>query len=151
MDQELLPSHGLMKNSKNCFLIILPRQLNLLASMAGRVNILLLSKTPMKPTTWSSVPFAVVIPGLCWESHRIGTNLIHIGNELSREPRKVLQEFGVELQDTQKVKVWDSTAEIRYLVVPMQPEESKGLSEDELVPWVTRNSMIGTGLPTEPK
>ncbi len=68
-----------------------------------------------------------------------------------KEPRKVLREFGVELQGTQKVRVWDSTAEIRYLVVPMQPEESKGLSEDELVPWVTRNSMIGTGLPTEPK
>lgn len=68
-----------------------------------------------------------------------------------KEPRTVLQEFGVELHDPQKVKVWDSTAEIRYLVVPMQPEISKGLSEDELVPWVTRNSMIGSGLPTEPK
>ena len=68
-----------------------------------------------------------------------------------KEPRKVLQEFGVTLMVDQKVRVWDSTAEIRYLVVPMQPEESFGLKEDQLVPWITRNSMIGTGLPTKPK
>ena len=67
-----------------------------------------------------------------------------------KEPRKILQEFGVELLAGQKVRVWDSTAEIRYLVVPMQPEESIGLKEEELVAWVTRNSMIGTGLPTKP-
>ena len=67
-----------------------------------------------------------------------------------REPRAVLYEFGVKLLSGQKVRVWDSTAEIRYLVVPMQPEDSMGLTEEELVPWITRNSMIGTGLPTRP-
>ncbi len=67
-----------------------------------------------------------------------------------KEPRTVLHEFGVELLNGQKVRVWDSTAEIRYLVVPMQPEKSLGLKENDLIPWVTRNSMIGTGLPTRP-
>lgn len=67
-----------------------------------------------------------------------------------REPRKVLAEFGVTLPDAQKVRVWDSTAEIRYLVLPMRPEGSEGLSEDELMRWVTRNSMVGTGLAEAP-
>ena len=67
-----------------------------------------------------------------------------------REPRKVLEEFGVQLHAGQKVKVWDSTAEIRYLVVPMMPREASGLSEDALVGWVSRDSMIGTALPKDP-
>ena len=62
------------------------------------------------------------------------------------QPRAVLAEFGVSLPDGQEVRVWDSTAEIRYLVLPQQPEESKGLSEAELADWVTRDSMIGVGL-----
>lgn len=66
------------------------------------------------------------------------------------EPRKVLAEFGVELLSTQKVRVWDSTAEIRYLVVPLRPPETSGLDEPELAEWVTRDSMIGTGLPNDP-
>jgi nitrile hydratase len=67
------------------------------------------------------------------------------------EPRAVLAEFGVDLPTAQKVRVWDSTAEIRYLVLPMQPAASIGLSLDELSRWVTRNSMIGTGLPQPPE
>ena len=63
------------------------------------------------------------------------------------EPRKVLAEFGLLIPANQAVKVWDSSAEIRYLVLPMQPKESFGLQESELAKWVTRNSMIGTGLP----
>ena len=66
------------------------------------------------------------------------------------QPRAVLAEFGVSLPSGQEVKVWDSTAEIRYLVLPQQPEESKGLSEAELADWVTRDSMIGVGLPRKP-
>lgn len=66
------------------------------------------------------------------------------------QPRAVLAEFGVGLPDGQQVKVWDSTAEIRYLVLPMQPEEAKGLSEAELADWVTRDSMIGVGLAQRP-
>lgn len=67
-----------------------------------------------------------------------------------REPRKVLAEFGLELPEGTSVRVWDSTAEIRYLVVPERPEGTDGMSEEELVALVTRDSMIGTGLAQEP-
>ena len=67
-----------------------------------------------------------------------------------REPRAVLSDFNVSLALSKKVKVWDSTSEIRYLVLPQQPDSSKGLNENELVSWVTRDSMIGTGLPKSP-
>ncbi|MDX1743017.1 MAG: nitrile hydratase subunit alpha [Ruegeria sp.] len=67
-----------------------------------------------------------------------------------REPRKVLAEFGVTLPPETAVRVWDSTAEIRYLVLPMRPEGAEGLSEDDLVSLVTRDSMIGAGLPKVP-
>ncbi|MCU9849806.1 nitrile hydratase subunit alpha [Defluviimonas sp. WL0024] len=67
-----------------------------------------------------------------------------------REPRKVLAEFGVALPEGQRVRVWDSTAEVRYLVVPMRPEGSEGLDEAALAALVTRDSMIGTGLPERP-
>jgi nitrile hydratase len=63
-----------------------------------------------------------------------------------REPRKVLSEFGVKVDDEIQVKVWDSTAELRYLVLPMRPEGTENMNEDELAKLVTRNSMIGTGL-----
>ena len=64
-----------------------------------------------------------------------------------REPRKVLKEFGLSLNDNIKIKVWDSTSEMRYLVLPMRPKGTEGFSEDQLAKIVTRNSMIGTGLP----
>ncbi|MBY6057309.1 nitrile hydratase subunit alpha [Leisingera daeponensis] len=67
-----------------------------------------------------------------------------------REPRKVLAEFGVALPPETKVRVWDSTAEVRYLVLPMRPEGTRGLSEEELAALVTRDSMIGTGLAKTP-
>jgi len=60
------------------------------------------------------------------------------------DPRGVLKEFGVELPQSTAVRVWDSTAEVRYLVVPMRPEGSEGLSEAELAALVTRDAMIGT-------
>jgi nitrile hydratase subunit alpha len=62
------------------------------------------------------------------------------------DPRGVLQEFGVVLPQTQKIRVWDSTAELRYLVVPERPEGTEGWSEEQLADLVTRDSMIGTGL-----
>ncbi len=68
-----------------------------------------------------------------------------------REPRKVLQEFGLELDLNTQIKVWDSTSEMRYLVLPMRPAGTEHLSENELEGLVTRNSMIGTGLPETPK
>ena len=63
-----------------------------------------------------------------------------------REPRKVLSEFGVHLAEEKIVRVWDSTAEIRYLVIPERPANTKGWSEDDLKKIVTRDSMIGTAL-----
>ena len=67
------------------------------------------------------------------------------------DPRGVLSEFGVTLPDTTKIRVWDSTAEIRYLVLPMRPAGTEGWSEEELANLVTRDSMIGTGLPLAPE
>ena len=67
-----------------------------------------------------------------------------------RDPRGVLADFGVALPETTAIRVWDSTAEVRYLVIPQRPEGSEGLSEDELAALVTRDSMIGTGLALAP-
>jgi nitrile hydratase len=66
------------------------------------------------------------------------------------EPRAVLAEFGVTLPETVKVDVWDSTAEVRYLVVPMRPAGTDGWSEEALADLVTRDSMIGAGLAKAP-
>ena len=63
-----------------------------------------------------------------------------------REPRKVLAEFGVELPEGTAVRVWDSTAEVRYLVIPQRPAGSEGMDVAALADLVTRDSMIGTGL-----
>lgn len=67
-----------------------------------------------------------------------------------REPRKVLAEFGVHLNEQTAVRVWDSTAEVRYLVIPRRPDGTQGMSEDQLRQLVTRDSMIGCGLAASP-
>jgi len=67
-----------------------------------------------------------------------------------REPRAVLAEFGVTLPASTEIRVWDSTAEVRYLVIPQRPPGSDALSESELAELVTRDSMIGTGLARAP-
>ncbi len=66
------------------------------------------------------------------------------------DPRGVLAEFGLTLPQTTNIRVWDSTAELRYLVVPMRPNGTDGLDEDALAALVTRDAMIGTGLPLAP-
>jgi nitrile hydratase subunit alpha len=66
------------------------------------------------------------------------------------DPRGVLAEFGVTLPETTRIRVWDSTAEVRYLVIPMRPKGSEGLDEEALAALVTRDSMIGTGLALGP-
>lgn len=66
------------------------------------------------------------------------------------EPRSVLREFGLDIADDVEVRVWDSTAELRYLVLPMRPAGTEGLSEQELAALVTRDSMIGTGVAQSP-
>lgn len=67
-----------------------------------------------------------------------------------REPRKVLAEFGVTLPESTAIRVWDSTAEIRYLVIPKRPAGTDTLSEAQLMTLVTRDSMIGCGLARSP-
>lgn len=67
-----------------------------------------------------------------------------------RDPRGVLAEFGVILPDDVEVRVWDSTAEVRYLVIPQRPTGSDGWTEEQLAELVTRDSMIGVGLPLDP-
>ncbi len=66
------------------------------------------------------------------------------------DPRGVLREFGVELPESTEVRVWDSNAELRYLVLPMRPAGTELLGEAALAALVTRDSMIGTGLPNSP-
>jgi nitrile hydratase subunit alpha len=67
------------------------------------------------------------------------------------EPRGVLAEFGVTLASDAEIRVWDSTAEVRYLVVPMRPQKTEGWSEERLATLVTRDSMIGAGLALPPE
>jgi nitrile hydratase len=67
------------------------------------------------------------------------------------DPRGVLDEFGVPLPDDVEIRVWDSNAELRYLVLPERPEGTDGMSEDELAAMVTRDSMIGTAVIQAPK
>jgi nitrile hydratase len=66
------------------------------------------------------------------------------------DPRSVLAEFGLTLPEETAIRVWDSTAEIRYLVLPLRPAGTEGWSEEKLATLVTRDSMIGTGLPLGP-
>jgi nitrile hydratase subunit alpha len=66
------------------------------------------------------------------------------------EPRAVLHEFGLELPAETEIRVWDSTSEVRYLVMPQRPEGTEGWTEEELASLVTRDSMIGTGLAARP-
>lgn len=66
------------------------------------------------------------------------------------EPRAVLADFGTELSDDVEVRVWDSTAEVRYLVLPQRPEGTDGWNEEQLAELVTRNAMIGTEVVAAP-
>lgn len=68
-----------------------------------------------------------------------------------REPRAVLAEFGVSLPDGKKLRVWDSTAEMRYLVIPERPEGTQGWSPEDLAALVSRDAMVGCGLVEVPK
>ncbi len=68
-----------------------------------------------------------------------------------RDPRRVLREFGVELEDHVKVQVWDSNSEIRFMVLPERPAGTEGMSETDLAALVTRDSMIGTAKAAAPK
>jgi nitrile hydratase len=67
-----------------------------------------------------------------------------------KDPRGVLSDFGVALPKDTEIRVWDSTAETRFLVLPIRPKGTEGWSEDKLAELVTRDSMVGTGFPKQP-
>ena len=67
------------------------------------------------------------------------------------DPKGVLAEFGVKLAPETQIRIWDSTAETRFLVLPMRPAGTEGWSEEQLAALVTRDSMVGTGLPKSPE
>lgn len=88
-------------------------------------------------TLCSCYPWAVLgLPPTWYKSSAYRARVV-------REPRAVLKEFGLELSDDVEVRVWDSTSEMRYLVLPERPDGSEDLSEEELARLVTRDSMIG--------
>ena len=66
------------------------------------------------------------------------------------DPRGVLKQFGVDISPEKEVRVWDSNAELRYMVLPDRPAGTDGFTEEQLIDLVTRDSMIGTGLPKAP-
>jgi nitrile hydratase subunit alpha len=68
-------------------------------------------------------------------------------SRIVREPREVLHEFGLELPETTEIRIWDSSAEMRYIVLPMRPEGTDGMSEQELADLVTRDCMVGVAVP----
>lgn len=88
-------------------------------------------------TLCSCYPWAVLgLPPVWYKSAPYRARAVY-------DPRGVLKEFGTEVPDEVEIRVWDSTAELRYLVLPERPEGTEGWDEEALVPLVTRNSMIG--------
>ena len=96
-------------------------------------------------TLCSCYPWAVLgLPPLWYKSAPYRSRAV-------ADPRSVLRDFGLELPKDTEIRVWDSTAELRYLVVPMRPAGTEGWSEEKLAELVTRDSMVGTGLPKPAK
>ena len=92
-------------------------------------------------TLCSCYPWAVLgLPPTWYKSPAYRARIV-------REPRAVLREFGLDLPEDVEIRVWDSSSDLRYFVLPERPAGSEGLDEDELAGLVTRDSMIGTGLP----
>jgi nitrile hydratase len=71
-------------------------------------------------------------------------------SRIVREPRRVLSEFGLVLDETVEIRVWDSSSEVRYMVLPERPAGTEGMNEDELAALVTRDSMVGVARPESP-
>ena len=96
-------------------------------------------------TLCSCYPWAVLgLPPLWYKSAPYRSRAV-------ADPRSVLRDFGLELPKDTEIRVWDSTAELRYLVVPMRPAGTESWSEEKLAELVTRDSMVGTGLPKQAK
>ncbi|MFT5446091.1 MAG: nitrile hydratase [Gammaproteobacteria bacterium] len=107
------------------------------------VDMLVLENTPSVHnvtvcTLCSCYPWAVLgLPPAWYKSFPYRSRAV-------KDPRGVLREFGLDLAPDVEVRVWDSTAELRYIVLPERPEGTDGMTEEELAELVTRNSMIGT-------
>jgi nitrile hydratase subunit alpha len=95
-------------------------------------------------TLCSCYPWAVLgLPPTWYKSPEYRSRIV-------REPRAVLADFGLEVPAGKEIRVWDSSSDMRYIVLPERPEGTDGLSEDDLAQLVTRDAMIGTGLPDKP-
>ena len=104
----------------------------------------------MRCTTWWCVPSAPATHGPCWDCRPLGTSPLHYRSRAVSEPRSVLKDFGLEVADSTEIRVWDSTAEVRYMVLPQRPEGTEGMSEEELAELVSRDSMVGVALVSAP-
>jgi nitrile hydratase len=95
-------------------------------------------------TLCSCYPWAVLgLPPTWYKSPEYRSRVV-------REPRAVLADFGLEVPADKEIRIWDSSSDMRYMVVPERPRGSEGLSEGQLAELVTRDSMIGTGMPKLP-
>ena len=95
-------------------------------------------------TLCSCYPWPVLgLPPTWYKSHAYRARVVI-------EPRAVLKEFGLELDDSVEVRVWDSNSDIRYMVLPERPAGTEGMSEDELMALVSRDSMIGVARAKSP-
>jgi nitrile hydratase len=95
-------------------------------------------------TLCSCYPWAVLgLPPAWYKSPEYRARIV-------REPRAVLAEFGLELEEGVEVRVWDSSSDLRYFVLPQRPAGTEAMGEDELAELVTRDAMIGTALPRRP-
>lgn len=109
-------------------------------------NVMAVENTPevhnvVACTLCSCYPWAVLgLPPTWYKSPEYRSRIV-------REPRAVLADFGLEVPVGTEIRVWDSSSDMRYLVLPERPTGTEGLSEEELAALVTRDSMIGTGLP----
>jgi len=117
--------------------------------ITGADNVQVVENTPdvhnmVCCTLCSCYPWAVLgLPPRWYKDHAYRARAVI-------EPRAVLNEFGVNIPESVEVRVWDSSAEQRYLVLPMRPEGTKAMNMEQLTALVTRDSMIGTGLPLGP-
>ena len=98
----------------------------------------------------SCAPCAPAIRGRSWACPPVWYKSPAYRSRVVIDPRGVLADFGVSLPPDKKIKVWDSTAEVRYLVIPERPAGTEGWDLEALAAIVTRDSMIGTGLVTLP-
>ena len=106
-------------------------QLRVVANAVGRHNVIVC-------TLCSCYPLSLLGPSPSWYKS------LAYRSRTVREPRAVLAELGLHLPDSTDIEVWDSTAEVRYLVLPVRPAGTDGLTSDDLAALVTRNGLIGT-------